>query len=217
MHEPSAGPPPHQAIDPSSARRLARRIIARVGLAFVIGAAVVLSTLRLGGSTPARPTDAGLQAIASAVEGIRVGESAPDFVDAGGREPLLTDLDGNPIRLDDFAGKPLWIVFWATWCTPCQQEAIDIRAAYHSHLDDRLVVLAIDSQEPAAAVRKYALGHDLDYPIGLDPAGLVKDLYGAWGLPSHFFLDGSRVIRDRYFGQLTREVMEEHLRAIVGS
>jgi cytochrome c biogenesis protein CcmG/thiol:disulfide interchange protein DsbE len=127
------------------------------------------------------------------------------------------DLAGNPIRLDDFAGKPLWIVFWATWCTPCQQEARDIRVSYHAHRDDDLAVLAIDVQEPAAAVREYALSHDLDYAIGLDPTAAVKALYGAWGLPVHFFLDGNGVIRDRYFGQMTGELMEQHLQAIVGS
>jgi AhpC/TSA family. len=77
-------------------------------------------------------------------------------------------------------------------------------------------VLAIDVQEPAAAVREYVLSHDLDYAIGLDASAAVKDLYGAWGLPSHFFVDGNGVIRDRYFGQMTRELMEQHLRAIIG-
>jgi peroxiredoxin len=132
-------------------------------------------------------------------------------------EPLLVSLDGNPIRLSAFAGKPLWIVFWATWCSPCQQEASDIRAAFHAHRADDLAVLAIDIQEPAAAVREYALEHDLDYAIGLDPRAAVQALYGGWGLPAHFFVDAGGVIRGRYLGQLTGDLMEEHLRAIIGS
>ena len=126
-------------------------------------------------------------------------------------DPLLVDLDGRPIRLADFAGRPLWIVFWATWCTPCQQEATDILAAFHAHRDDGLAVLAIDIQEPAAAVRAYVSGHDLDYTIGLDPTAAVRALYGGWGLPAHVFLDADGVIRDRYIGQLTAALMEQHL------
>ena len=78
-------------------------------------------------------------------------------------------------------------------------------------------MLAIDIQEPAAAVREYAREHDLDYAIGLDPKAAVRSLYGGWGLPAHFFVDGAGVIRDRYLGQLTGELMEQHLRAIIGS
>jgi cytochrome c biogenesis protein CcmG/thiol:disulfide interchange protein DsbE len=205
--------------DPPTARRSAGRFLAGLGLIVLIAAAVYVSTLRLGGARSASPSpDGGFYAIGSAVEGVGIGESAPDFVGADdNQEALLVDLDGNPIRLDDFAGKPLWIVFWATWCTPCQQEVSDIRATYHAHLDDDLAVLAVDIQEPAAAVREYALNHDIDYTIGLDPTAAVMALYGGWGLPSHFFLDGNGVIRDRYFGQMTGELMEQHLQAIIGS
>jgi Peroxiredoxin len=185
----------------------------------LIGAAAYFSTLPLDGAPVAsRGPEASFYASGTEVNGVGIGQSAPDFVGADdGTEPLLTDLDGNRVRLGDFAGKPLWIVFWATWCTPCQEEAADIRAAYHAHRGEDLAVLAIDIQEPAAAVREYALSHDLDYRIGLDPTAAVKALYGGLGLPSHFFLDGNGVIRDRYFGQMTRDLMEQHLRAIIGS
>jgi peroxiredoxin len=200
-----------------NAPRKARLFIVGLGLLLVVGAAAYASTMTVADApTVPRTPGAGFYAIGSAVNGIRIGQSAPDFVRANDDEPLLMDLDHNPIRLHDFAGKPLWIVFWTTWCTPCQQEASDIRASYHAHRGDGLAVLAIDVQEPAAAVREYALGHDLDYAIGLDPTGAVKALYGTWGLPSHFFLNGNGVIMDRYFGQLTAALMEQHLRAILG-
>jgi cytochrome c biogenesis protein CcmG, thiol:disulfide interchange protein DsbE len=199
-------------------RPMARRILMGMGLIVMIGVAVYASTLRLGGARTESGSPSGsFYAVGTQVEGVAIGQSAPDFVDADHLAPLLVDLDGSPIRLDDFAGKPVWIVFWATWCIPCQQEASDIRAAYHAHLVDNLAVLAIDIQEPAAAVRDYARRHDLDYAIGLDPTAAVMALYGAWGLPSHFFLDSHGVIRERYFGQMTAEMMEQRLRAIIGS
>jgi peroxiredoxin len=127
------------------------------------------------------------------------------------------DLSGRAIRIADFAGRPLWIVFWATWCTPCQQEAGDIRDLYQAHRSDDLAVLGVDVQEPTTAVREFVRSNGLDYAIGLDATAAVKDLYGQWVLPVHFFVDGHGVIRDRYLGQMTRELMEQHLRSIVGS
>jgi cytochrome c biogenesis protein CcmG/thiol:disulfide interchange protein DsbE len=184
-----------------------------LGLVVLICVAAYLTTRPLGRAPTA---DVGSQPVGNTAVGPGIGQPAPDFVDVDAQKPLLLDLDGNPIRLADFTGKPLWIVFWATWCTPCQQEASDIRAAYHAHRADNLAVLAIDVQEPAAAARSFAQNRDLDYAIGLDPTAAVKGLYGGWGLPSHFFLGGNAVIRDRYLGQMTAELMEQHLQAILG-
>jgi cytochrome c biogenesis protein CcmG, thiol:disulfide interchange protein DsbE len=146
--------------------------------------------------------------------GIAIGMAAPEFVDARSGDPLLRDLDSRPIRLSELGG-PVWIVFWATWCTPCQQEAGDILALAHAHASDGLHVLAIDVQEPAVAVRSYADDRGLDYDIGLDPTASVRSLYGGLGLPTHIFLDGEHLIRDRYIGQMTRDLMEQHLRTIL--
>jgi cytochrome c biogenesis protein CcmG, thiol:disulfide interchange protein DsbE len=219
MQDQPVGDPSDRSFRRSIARRRGGRVTAGLGLLALIAAAAYLSTLPLGGAPAAtRAPDASFLAIGSGTERVGIGQAAPDFVAIDGNHaPLLVSLDGKPIRLDDFSGKPLWIVFWATWCTPCQQEASDIRASYQAHRGDDLAVLAIDIQEPAVAVREYALEHHLDYAIGLDSSAAVKALYGGWGLPAHFFVDGNGVIRDRYLGQMTRELMEQHLQAIIGS
>lgn len=148
--------------------------------------------------------------------GIEVGDAAPEFPVLPGQAAFV-DLDGNPVRLADFAGHPVWIVFWATWCTPCQEEATDIVAAFHAHQGDGLQVLAIDVQEPATSVREFVTARGLDYRVALDSTAAVQEAYGGWGLPVHFFLDGAGTIRDRYFGQLTRDGMEKRLQSIIGS
>jgi cytochrome c biogenesis protein CcmG/thiol:disulfide interchange protein DsbE len=166
------------------------------------------------------PTDsdgaAGGTVASAAADGPGVGGPAPDFVTDDARTPLLHDLAGNPIRLADFAGRPLWIVFWATWCTPCQAEAGLIQAAYLAHRDDGLAVLAIDVQDPEVAVAAFARSHGLGYTIGLDPRAAVRALFGGWGLPSHVFVDRRGVIRERYVGQMTGALMEQHLQVIIG-
>jgi cytochrome c biogenesis protein CcmG, thiol:disulfide interchange protein DsbE len=193
----------------------ARRLAVGLGLALVIAATAYVSTLRLGDTAIApRTEDVSIPAGITTV-GPRIGQSAPEFLSADSQRPLLADLDGKPVRLADFAGKPLWIVFWATWCTPCQEEASDIRAAYHAH-EGNLAVLAIDVQEPAEAARAFAVKNDLDYTIGLDSTAAIKTLYGGWAMPSHFFVGADGVIRDRYLGQMTAELMEQHLQAILG-
>lgn len=145
-------------------------------------------------------------------QGLQVGQRAPDFVGTSdGKEVRLTDLDGRPVGSDDFRGRPLWIVFWATWCPPCQKETPDLRAAYEAHRGDGLALLAISIQEPGEVVRDYVTRYGLTYDIGLDKTGAVLSTYGVFGLPTHYFVDRNGVIRDRYFGPLTREQMEQKI------
>lgn len=154
-------------------------------------------------------------ALGAEKQGLQVGERAPDFTGtAAGREVRLTDLKGRPIGIDDFRGRPLWIVFWATWCPPCQKETPDLRAAYEEHRADGLAIVAISVQEPADDVRDYVMRYGLTYDIGLDATGGVLATYGVFGLPTHYFVDRTGVIRDRYFGPLTREEMDEKIALI---
>lgn len=149
-------------------------------------------------------------------QGLQVGQRAPDLVGtADGREVRLTGLDGRPIRIADYRGRPLWIVFWATWCPPCQRETPDLRAAYEAHRSEGLALLAISIQEPDATVRDYVTRYGLPYDIGLDATGAVLTTYGVFGLPTHYFVDRTGVIRDRYFGPLTREQMDQKI-ALIG-
>lgn len=75
-------------------------------------------------------------------------------------------------------------------------------------------MLAIDIQEPADVVRDYADLYDLEYTIGIDTDAAIMSTYSVFGLPTHYFIDRDGVIRDRYFGPLTREAMEERIRLI---
>ena len=34
-------------------------------------------------------------------------------------EAVFTDFDGNAVSLESFQGKPLYIKFWASWCSIC--------------------------------------------------------------------------------------------------
>ena len=192
----------------------------QIGLvnAFVVGAALVLfvATRRLGSEAPGNiEPGATFYRISAETEGLQLGQRAPDFVGKNGdQEVRLTDLDGQEIRLANFAGKPVWVFFWATWCPPCQQETPDIRAVHEANRDAGLVVLAVDVQEPVDTIREYAQRYGLTYRIGVDTYAAIMKTYGVFGLPTHYFIDRRGVIRDRYFGPLKRDQMEQRVALI---
>jgi cytochrome c biogenesis protein CcmG/thiol:disulfide interchange protein DsbE len=191
-----------------------RRVPTAVAVPLVAVAAMALAfvaTRPLGGQP--RPS---FFVIDSAAPGVQVGQIAPGTVEAPASPELaLTDLEGAPVTLRDLAGHPLWIIFWKTACEPCEAEAPDVAAAYAAHRSDGLVVLGIDVWDTAAAVRDYAEEHDLAYPIAFDSSTAFKPAYGVWGAPTHYFIGSDGIIRDRYFGPMTADLIAESLGTIV--
>ena len=97
--------------------------------------------------------------IGEAVEGLHVGDLAPDFeVPLGdGTTYQLHDLDGNPVRLEDLRGKAVWVNFFASWCPPCQGETPVLREVAEKYKDQGLEVVGVSVQETTADdVHEYA-------------------------------------------------------------
>ena len=91
--------------------------------------------------------------------------------------------------------------FWASWCTPCRAEALELEAAFRRHRDRGLVLLGVDIvqdtwQDAADFVRVFGI----TYPTVRDVSGKVTETYQIVNLPTTFFIDRNGVIRDRYIG-----------------
>ncbi|HVA87670.1 MAG TPA: TlpA disulfide reductase family protein [Candidatus Saccharimonadales bacterium] len=200
-----------RGIGPFSLRQLVivNTILALVALVLYLGT----QPLAPVGSSPAAPGPT-FYAIGPTTQGLGIGQLAPELFSSAAGGLQLRDLDGHPVSLAALRGHPVWINFWATWCPPCQQETPDLRDAFNAHRADGLVLIAIDVQEDPATVRAYAQKYSLAYTIGMDLTGNVMAAYRVWGLPTHYFIDRTGVIRDRYFGPLSRAQIEAKLAEI---
>lgn len=69
------------------------------------------------------------------VEGIRVGERAPEIVG--------TTLDGKTFRLSDHKGKIVVLDFWATWCGPCVRAMPAMKKLHEKYKDQPFVLVGI--------------------------------------------------------------------------
>jgi cytochrome c biogenesis protein CcmG/thiol:disulfide interchange protein DsbE len=195
---------------PSRRRWRVPRVIVVPLIVVAAVAGTFLATRPLGG----RPQPS-FFVIGSAAPGVQIGQIAPGTAGAPAPELTLTDLAGAAVTLRDFDGHPVWIIFWKTACEPCEAEAADVAAAYAAHRATGLVLLGIDVWDTADSVAEYAQKHELSYPIAIDSSTAFMDAYGLWGAPTHYFIGADGIIRDRYFGPMTSDLIEGSLGAIL--
>jgi peroxiredoxin len=152
------------------------------------------------------------------VEGLRVGDIAPDFeVPLGdGTSYQLHDLDGNPVRLEDLRGKAVWVNFFASWCPPCQGETPILRDLAERYEDQGLEVVGVSVQETTADdVQAYAERYQLPYTIGFDGSGHVFHQYRVYALPTQFFIDPDGRIRYTAQGPMSEEGASQRIESIL--
>lgn len=139
-----------------------------------------------------------------------MGRAAPDF--------LLETPDGGELRLSDLRGKPVLVNFWASWCAPCRQEMPDIVGAYDQR-DGAFVVIGIDLQENAGAVRGFADEFGMKFPIVIDRNGQVAESWRIGGpiegIPSSYFVDADGIVRALHYGPMSAEDIEAGLAEIM--
>lgn len=81
------------------------------------------------------------------------------------------DLDGNQLDLADLRGKPVVVVVWGSWCTPCRAEAPDVVAAANE-LAGEAHVVGIDIRDPSVdQAKSFVRRFDVPYPSFYSPDG----------------------------------------------
>jgi len=201
-------------VGPFTGRQLAAALGTVVIVAAILAAVTApIATMPATGIAP-QPTQF---SIGPAVEGLRVGDRAPELqiVGTDGSPAPLLDLAGAPVRLADLRGHPVWISFWASWCPPCQAETPVLRDFATAYAPQGLVVVGISVQEATESdVRAYAQKYGLGYTVAADLAGDVFRRFRVYGLPTHYFLDGSGIIRSVVQGPVTPESAADALARI---
>lgn len=185
------------------------QIAALAGVALLLAGAFVVRDL--GGETEARPDPQLAQLRAAAdldacPQGL--GPELPDLV--------LPCLSGGPdVDLRSAPpGRPTLVNIWATWCPPCVEEVPDL-VEFREQAGDRVALVGVLTQDPAANGLEFARQFDVHYPSLVDDQG---ELFRAFrpGPPVTLFLDAQGRVVHKHSGKFAdvaqiRALVGEHL------
>jgi cytochrome c biogenesis protein CcmG/thiol:disulfide interchange protein DsbE len=107
-------------------------------------------------------------------------------------------LGGPPATLASLlassAGRPSLVIFWASWCPPCNKEAPAVERFAESPAG-RGRIVGVDWSDALSGARTFIRRYDWTFPTLRDGEGFVGDSYRLTDLPSTFVLDGHGRIR----------------------
>jgi cytochrome c biogenesis protein CcmG, thiol:disulfide interchange protein DsbE len=112
----------------------------------------------------------------------------------------LERLDGRgDLSLESLRGKPVVLNFWASWCSPCKDEAPLLQEA-SERWGDRVSFIGIDVKDFRGDARAFVERFGITYPNVYDGKGSTIGRYGVTGYPETYFLDAEGRVRHRIAG-----------------
>lgn len=75
-------------------------------------------------------------------------------------------------------------------------------------------ILAVNYLESRPQVAEFMHELELDFPVLMDVNGDVNGRYSVWSYPTSVFVDRDGIVRGRFIGELTVQMMEEFVDSI---
>lgn len=105
--------------------------------------------------------------------------------------------------------RPMLVNWFASWCIPCLQEAPMLMKLAKSGLP----IWGIDFEDTApGAMQNFLNVNGNPYTrLASDASGLTAINWGVYGVPETYFIDKTGIVRWRYAGALTDDVVAARL------
>jgi cytochrome c biogenesis protein CcmG/thiol:disulfide interchange protein DsbE len=125
-----------------------------------------------------------------------------------------TTLDGEEVSIDDHRGRWVVVNFFASWCTPCQEEHPELVAfdAAHRAAGDA-VLIGVTFDDKTEDARRFFDEWGGDWPVIDDPENSIGVAYGVAQVPESFVISPNGIVVERFAGKITRAKLDEVIAA----
>jgi len=108
------------------------------------------------------------------------------------------DMDGNEVMLSELRGdSPLLLVFFATWCPPCQKEVPKLVELTNSYSEQGLKIVAVSVDNSQNVLPAFIEKKGINYTVLHDADGAIAREYKVQGIPTNIVVNKEGVIVSR--------------------
>lgn len=111
-----------------------------------------------------------------------------------GPENQIQRLSGENITIPQ-PGQKTILVFWATWCGPCQVELSRLNKMMANGIIRNNELIAVNMQEDPKTISDYLDKNAYQFIVALDPQGLLAEQFKVQGTPTIIFIDETGIIQ----------------------
>ena len=123
----------------------------------------------------------------------------------------LENANGEKVQFEK--GKPIVINFWATWCAPCVEEFPEFEELNKKYSDKVNFLMVSDEATTRIEKFKSRKGYTLNMVRSLKPF----DDYGLTLRPATYFYDSEGKLITKIAGGISKEELEEGIKALIGN
>lgn len=171
-----------------------------VGIVLLIGLIGALSVLT-GGKVPKGSTSAKSELVGQHVMGFSLG-----------------GLNGGTIKAPWESGRSSVLVFFASYCGPCQGEMPKIASYIRLHDPSPIDVLGIDAIDERSSAQAMVKRDGVTFPVAFDPNGVVTNgVFGFGEIPESVFLSPKGIVKKVYYGAIPELQLASGLKMLKAS
>ena len=174
---------------------------ATIALVLILGVSFLTNRANRAGSSTNTHTSTTLATTAL------VGTTLKGFTSPG--------LFGGTVSSPWTRGHPTVVIFFASWCGPCQGEMPKVATYLRTHHLGDVRVVGVDANDEQAAARAFVTKDKVGFPVAFDANGTITNgLFQFLTLPETVFLTARGTVTSVYFGAIPTHTLARGIAAL---